>query len=167
MPLGGPGLVASFGCLLTAAFNSVAPVRGLVDPNYVGYGFGLLQADKGIAVSLLAGVVFVAGAASALIAASKSSGRELWVVAVTCAAFLVINGLPTLGTALTDPGANVIQLGEYLIIPGLLATPILILLLVVPFAVGVVWAPRAGSVILRGRPGCRGGRRRGAGSRGR
>jgi len=138
-----PGLVASIGCLLVAAFNSAAPFRGLIDPNYVGYGFGLLHAEKGITVTLLAGPLLLFGALSALLAVSKKSGSALWLVATFCAALLVILGIPAVQGMLTSPEANAIQFGEFLTIPGLLATAIYMLLLVVPFLIGLLWAPRA------------------------
>jgi len=138
-----PGLVASIGCLITAGFNSAAPFRGAIDPDYVGYGFGLVSADRGLSVTLLAGTVFVAATASALIAVGRRAGRPLWIVAATCAAFTVIVGLSTLTTAIRDPAANVIQFGEYLTVPGLVGTAILLLLMLVPFVVGTLWATRA------------------------
>ena len=138
-----PGLIASVGCLLVAAFNSAAPFRGLIDPNYIGYGFGLLHAEKGIAVSFLAGPLLLFGALSALLAVSKRTGSALWLVAAFCAMLLIILGIPAVQGMLTDPDANAIQFGEYLTIPGLLATAIYLLLLVVPFIVGLFWASRA------------------------
>ncbi len=138
-----PGLVTSVGCLLVATFNSAAPFRGLIDPNYVGYGFGLLRADKGIEVTLLAGPLLLFGTLAALLAVSKTSGAALWLVAAFCATLLIILGIPAVDGILTDPEANAIQFGEFLTIPGLLATTIYMLLLVVPFVVGLVWAPRA------------------------
>ena len=138
-----PGLVASIGCLLAAGLNSAAPFRGLVDPDYMGYVFGLVSADRGLKVTLLAGTIFVAASLSALIAAGRRSGPTLWVVAATCAALAVILGLPTLVAAIRDPGANSIQFGEYLTVPGMLGTGVLLLLMLVPFLVGGVWAARA------------------------
>lgn len=138
-----PGLVASIGCLLVAAFNSAAPFRGLIDPDYVGYRFGLLHAEKGIEVTLLAGPLLLFGALSALLAVSKKAGSALWLVAAFCTALLVILGGPAVQGMLTDPEANAIQFGEYLTVPGLLATAIYMLVLVVPFFVGLLWAPRA------------------------
>ena len=138
-----PGLVASFGCLLAAAFNSAAPFRGAIDPDYVGFAFGLLQAERGLEVTLLAGSILAAGAVSALSAASRRAGPALWFVAATCAALTVVIGVPTLIDALRDPAANSIQFGEYLTIPGIVGTLILLAALTVPFAVGAVWAPRA------------------------
>jgi hypothetical protein len=138
-----PGLVAGLGCLVTAGLNSAAPVRGLLDPNYAGYSFGLAHAGKGLEVTLVAGAIWLACIASALIAASRTRGGALWLVSATCAALLVIIGWPTLSGALRDPASNSIELGEYLRIPGLLGSAILLALVVAPFAIGLVWSARA------------------------
>jgi hypothetical protein len=138
-----PGLIASIGCLLAAGVNSAATVRALVDPDYVGYGFGLLVAERGLPVTLLAGSILVAGTASALIAAGRRAGPSLWIVAATCAALMVILGVPTIRNAIDDPAGNRIQFGEYLTIAGQVGTGLLLLLLVAPFAIGTVWATRA------------------------
>ena len=138
-----PGLIASTGCLLAAGLNSAAPFRGLIDPDYMGYVFGLVSAERGLAVTLVAGSIFVAASASALIAAGRRSGPALWLVAATCAALAVILGVPTLVGAFSDPSANMIQFGEYLTIPGLVGTIVLLLALLVPFLVGSLWAARA------------------------
>jgi len=137
-----PGLVASIGCLVTASFNSAAPFRGYIDPDYVGYGFGLVSARPGIAVTLIAGSIFLASAASALIAAGRKTGRPLWIVSATCAALAIIAGLPTTLQAIRDPAGNAIQLGEYLTIPGWAGSLILIALMAVPFLVGTIWGAR-------------------------
>src|SRR5215217_3371757 len=79
------GLYASLGCLIAACFNAAAPVRGAVDPNYVGYQFGLAGSEKGVGVTLVAGAIFLFSALSALLASSRQSGRSLWIVALTCA----------------------------------------------------------------------------------
>lgn len=138
-----PGLVASFACLVAAGFNSAAPLRGAIDPEYAGFGFGLLSADRGLPVTLMAGAIFVAGTASALIAASRRSGPALWFVAATCAALTVIVGIPSAIAAVRDPAGNTIQFGEYLTIPGLIGTAILLLVFAVPFVIGAIWAARA------------------------
>jgi hypothetical protein len=138
-----PGLYASLGCLIAACFNAAAPVRGVADPNYVGYQFGLVGSEKGLGVTLVAGLIFLSSALSALLAASRRTGRELWVVALTSAAMFVIIGVPTLQQGVKDPAANAIQFGEYLTIPGMAGTAILLLLLTMPFAVGAAWATSA------------------------
>jgi hypothetical protein len=138
-----PGLVAGLGCLVTAGLNSAAPVRGLLDPNYAGYAFGLAHAGKGIEVTIVAGAIWLACVASALIAASRTRGTALWLVTATCAGLLVVIGWPTVSGALADPGSNAIELGEYLRIPGIAGSAILLVLVVAPFAIGLVWSARA------------------------
>jgi len=136
------GLIVGLGCLATAGLNSAAPVRGLLDPNYAGYTFGLAHSEKGVGVTLVAGAIWLACVASAFIAVTRTRGRALWVVAATSAAMLLIIGWPTVAAELADPSSNSIELGEYLTIPGLLGSAILIGLVVVPFVIGLVWASR-------------------------
>jgi hypothetical protein len=132
----------SFAFLLLAGMNSAAPIRGYVDPNYVGYGFGMLRAEKGLPVTLIAGSVFIAAAVCAFIAARNRRGPAMWIVAAVCAVFTVIKGWPWLQNAITDPSSNVIQFGEYLTIPGVVGTALLGTLLVLPFVIGLPWAAR-------------------------
>jgi hypothetical protein len=138
-----PGLVAGVGCLVTAGLNSAAPVRGAIDPDYAGYTFGLAHSDKGPGVTLVAGSIWLACVVSAWLAATRVAGRSLWIVAATCAALLAIIGWPTLQAVVANPSANSIELGEYVTIPGLVGSAILLALVVVPFAIGLVWAGRA------------------------
>jgi hypothetical protein len=135
-------IYVSLGFLVLAGMNSAAPIRGFVDPSYVGYGFGLLRADKGLVVTLIAGSVFILSAICAFIAARNRAGRAMWLVAATCAAFTVIQGWPWLEGVLTDPSSNAIQFGEHLTIPGLAANALLAVLLVLPFLLGAPWASR-------------------------
>jgi hypothetical protein len=139
----GAGLYASVGCLIAACFNAAAPVRGALDPDYVGYQFGLAGSEKGLGVTAVAGSIFLLTAMSALLAASRDHGRALWIVAATCAAMFIIIGVPTVQQAVLDPADNAIQFGEYLTVPGVAATAILVLLLAIPYAVGAVWAASA------------------------
>jgi hypothetical protein len=135
-------IYVSFAFLLLAAMNSAAPIRGYVDPNYVGYGFGLLHATKGLSVTLMAGGVFLISAVSAFSAARNRRGPGMWIVAVACSAFAAIQGWPWLERMLHHPAGNAIQFGEYLTIPGLAASALLGALLVVPFVLGAPWAAR-------------------------
>ena len=77
-----PGLIGGVGFLLVAGLNSAAPVRGLVDPDYVGFAFGFLRAERGLLVTLLAGALFL----SAVLAAFTALQRERWAMAYTAAA---------------------------------------------------------------------------------
>ncbi|MDZ7628809.1 MAG: hypothetical protein U5J99_10455 [Parvularculaceae bacterium] len=57
--------VVGLAMLLIAAINGAAPVRGLVDPDYIGFHFGRFAAEKGLAVTIIAGGVFLLAAAGA------------------------------------------------------------------------------------------------------
>lgn len=137
------GMLLAVPLLIVLCLNGAAPVRGAIDPGYMGYVFGMLSADMGLAVTFIAGPIVVACFVSALIAATRRRGKQMWIVSATCAALAIILGLPLARTALDDPSANMIQLGEYLTIPGLAATFILLGLLVLPFGYGSLWSARA------------------------
>lgn len=136
---GAPALFVGFAHLLVAGLNSAAPVRGALDPAYVGYGFGLLSAERGLAVTLIAGAVWIVAVLGAFLSQSVKRGAMLF-VAASSTAFAVILGAPLVQGMIKDPTANSIQFGEHLTIPGLLATVLILALLVLPFAVGAVWA---------------------------
>ena len=135
-------IYVSFGFLLLAGMNSAAPIRGSVDPNYIGYGFGMLRAEKGLPVTLMAGGVFLAAALCVFLAARNRRGPTMWIVALIALAFTVIHGWPWLQNAVTDPSSNIIQFGEYLTIPGAVGTALSGVLLVLPFLIGTIWACR-------------------------
>ena len=144
-------IYVSFAFLLLAGMNSAAPIRGFVDPDYVGYGFGMLRADKGLPVTLMAGSVFLASLVCAIIAVRNRRGSAMWVVAIVCAAFIVIEGWPWLRNAVSNPASNMIQFGEYLTIPGAVGTALLGALLVLPFLIGLPWAVRVATGSERAR----------------
>lgn len=133
--------VVGFAHLLVAGMNSAAPVRGYVDPDYVGYGFGLLAADRGLAVTATAGAVWLTAVLGAFLALSAGRVAQA-ATALTSALFAVVIGLPLAQDALADPAANRIQFGEHLTVPGVAATALMLVLLVLPFAFGAVWAGR-------------------------
>jgi hypothetical protein len=136
------GLVVSLACLVTAAMNSAAPVRGAIDPAYMGFTFGALHADAGLNVTLTAGTLFLSAIVASMIALLTKRGPLLLFVAGFCGMMLVVLGWPWLIGALTDMNQNSIEFGEYLAIPGWLGTILLFVLLVLPFGVGLVWSVR-------------------------
>ena len=136
-------LIVSFALMLVAGINAAAPVRGWIDPGYMGYVFGLIRADMGPVVTVLAGSVFLSSVVAAVIALRERRGPRLWFVCGTCGVFTVLLGAPWVLSAIQDPGGNVIQFGEYLTIPGPMSSVLLLTLLVAPFALGTVWAGRA------------------------
>src|SRR5262245_35845287 len=79
-----PAWVGGAGFLFVAGLNSAAPVRGLVDPDYVGFAFGFLHAERGVMVTLLAGALFVSAALGAF-AALRRERRAMLVTAAAAA----------------------------------------------------------------------------------
>ncbi|HYE47650.1 MAG TPA: hypothetical protein VEA44_17925 [Caulobacter sp.] len=137
------GAVVGFAHLIAACLNSAAPIRGGLDPSYEGYRFGMISAEPGWTVVTMAGAIFltaVLGAFSAL----RGSREATLITAVTSLLFLVVLGWPVV-RGLFDGVGSSIQFGEQLTIPGYVATGLLILFMLVPFAVGVVWS------LMRGR----------------
>lgn len=136
-----PAWVGGIGFLVVASMNSAALVRGLVDPDYVGFRFGFLQADRGIRVTLLAGALLL----TAAIGAFSALRRERWAMRLTAAAaavHLVDLGVPWAIAAATDPAGNSIQLGEYVTVPGAVGTALLFVLTVLPFVIVLAWSAR-------------------------
>jgi hypothetical protein len=128
--------------LVVAGIGSAAPIRGYVDPDYVGFGLGFVQAGQGIDTAVVAGAIWIACVTSAFIAARNRPGPALWLVVLTSAFFALNIGGAWLQGALTDPAANRIQFGEYLTIPGEIATALIFVVFVVPFLMGVRLMPR-------------------------
>lgn len=143
---GAPAAFVGFVHLLVAGLHSAAPIRGYLDPDYEGYGFGLLQAAPGLDVTITAGSVWIAALLGAFLALSKARLAMAW-VAVSSAAFAVIIGAPLVRDVLNNAEASKVQLGEYLTIPGVAAIALLLVVLVVPFVIGVFWA--AGRVLRK------------------
>jgi hypothetical protein len=133
-------LLATLANLVVVFVNGAAPIRGFVDPNYIGYGYGFLQADKGLEVTLLAGSVVLASALSAWLAIRNRPGPLMLIVAATAAFHLVNAGFPLLDGIRADPQSIKIQFGEYLTVPHTVAIPAIIALMVLPFLLALPWA---------------------------
>lgn len=133
-------LIVGVANLVVVTLSGAAPIRGYVDPNYIGYGYGFLHADKGLEVTLIAGSVVFFSAISAWIAIRNRPGPLMLIVAATSAFHLVNAGFPLLDGLLADPESVNIQLGEYLTIPHTIAIPAIVALMVLPFLLGLPWA---------------------------
>ncbi len=138
---GAPAAFVGLAHLIVAGLHSAAPVRGYFDPQYVGYGFGLLSADKGLAVTLVAGAVWLVAVLGGFLSLARARVAMAF-VALSSLAFAVIIGAPLVRDLLITPDASKLQLGEYLSIPGLAAIGLLLVILVLPFVIGFVWAGR-------------------------
>jgi len=142
---GAPAAFVGFVHLLVAGLHSAAPIRGYVDPDYTGYGFGLLAADKGLAVTVTAGAVGLVATLGAFLSLSKAR-LAMAFVTLSSAALAAVIGAPMVEGLLSNPMGGKVQMGEYLTIPGLAATVLLLMVLVLPFVIGVIWA---GGRVLR------------------
>jgi hypothetical protein len=134
------GLVVATSNWLVASLHVVAPFRGLMDPGYVGYSFGLLSAERGWRVTALAGSILIGGALSAAIAARNSRGPTMAVVAIFNSVVLLVFGLPLIQRALTDPSRYVMQFGEFLTVPSMIALPVTLIVVLVPTLLGIWWS---------------------------
>ncbi len=135
-PLG--GWIVGLAHLIVASLNSAAPFRSVLDPGYIGYGFGLLTGDQGWDVATTAGAVLltaIVGAFSAL----RRSREAMLVTLVTSLLFLVVLGWPWLQSVISGVD-YVFQLGEYVTVPSSVAKGLLFVISVAPFLFGVVWA---------------------------
>jgi hypothetical protein len=132
------GAVVGFAHLFAACLNSAAPFRSLVDPAYIGYGFGLLHGDKGLTVSAMAGAVFVTALVGAF-SALRGSREATLLTAVTSTLFLIVLGWPWLQDILQNKHMS-LQLGEFYTLSGPMWAGVQFVLMVAPFAIGVVWS---------------------------
>ncbi len=64
------------------------------------------------------------------------------IVAASYGAFMVVQAWLWLNGIVSDPASNAVQFGEYLRIPGFMASVLLGTLLVFPFVLGLPWAAR-------------------------
>jgi len=139
---GWTALLVALANLTVVFLNGAAPIRGLIDPNYVGYAFGFLSASKGIDVTLAAGSLVIASALACAIAIRNRPGPLMLIVAAVCAFHVINIGFPLLDAVRADPTAITIQFGEYLTVPYQVAIPALVTLLLLPFLLGIPWALR-------------------------
>ena len=136
------GALVALANFIVVLLNGAAPLRGFLDPNYIGYGFGFLSADKGLAVTLIAGSLLIASAVSSWIAARNRSGPAMLIVAATSAFHVVNIGFPLLDDMRANPEAMTMQFGEYLTVRHQIAIPAVLALLILPFLLGLPWALR-------------------------
>lgn len=117
-------LFIGFAFLITACKSAAAPFRGLLDPDYVGFGFGLLRAEQGWPVTLAAGGVVLFGIAASFAALRpERKGPSLFAGALGFA-FLALQLPVFLPLLLNSPQFIVMQFGEYLTVPPAFAIPI-------------------------------------------
>jgi len=134
------GLGVGLTNLLMVMLNLAAPFRGALDPDYLGYNVGLIHVQQGLWVTAVSGSIVVATLASACIAVLDLRGRAMGFVAAVDSALVLLIGLPISWEGLADPSDYSIQLGEYLVIPGMIAVLISAAIITVPLVASVVWS---------------------------
>jgi len=136
------GLGIGLGNLLVVLLNLVAPFRGVLDPDYLGFNLGLIHVAPGILVTVVSGSIVIGCLASACFAVLNLRGRTMVIVAFIDLVLLILVGLPVLVDGLANPAESKIQLGEYLVIPGMVSVIISGLLFTLPLLAGVVWSAK-------------------------
>lgn len=125
--------IVSAAHLVVAAVNSSAPVRGMLDPNFEGYAFGLVSAPAGVRTGVAAGCVFLVSAIAALIAVEGRPGPRMWLVSAASAASLVNIGLPAVADLFAAPAIPLQQAAT---------DAVSLMLICAPMLYGAVWAAR-------------------------
>lgn len=126
---GRPGLVragVSLAFLLTACQTAAAPFRGLLDPDYIGFGFGLVQAGRGWPVTTASGSVLLLAATAAFLSLRRASAVAAGLSGAVGLAFLCALGPVLLPLIAAEPSSVKMQFGQYLTIPPAGAIPLLL-----------------------------------------
>jgi hypothetical protein len=119
-----------------AGLLSVAPWRSVIDPNYIGYGLGLLH-FSGRSACIPATLILSSLLVSAWILLRFRGGGPYAVPAVVDLLFGANLGLGILGDE-----APRLQLGEHLTLTGAPALALVLVLLVLPFLLVAGWCLR-------------------------
>ncbi|MBO6575047.1 MAG: hypothetical protein JJ896_06520 [Rhodothermales bacterium] len=136
------GLAVGLGNMLYVVLNLVAPFRGVLDPSYAGYRAGVFDISPGWMVTLVSGSIVVLALTGACLAVRGGRGRRMVLLAAVQVFLLGTIGIPEMISVMADIDQYVIELGEYLRIPGAVAGGLVIGLLVAPPALGLVWSLR-------------------------
>lgn len=131
-----PALLVGVFHMMFAGVVSVAPIRSLLDPNYIGYGLGVIQLEKR-AVALPAALILGWALMAAWIAIGKGRGRWMRLVLVGDLLFALSMGLSIF---LDDPLNWKFQMGEYLTVSGVPGLLILLGFFTLPFIASAIWA---------------------------
>lgn len=136
-PAGHIGRVVGLAHLIVAAAGSVAPIRAALDPSYSVYAFGLVTATSSLTMVLVSSAVWIAAVMGAFASLDGSRGGAA-IAFATSSIFSLHLGVPLIRQLAGDVVVN-LQLGQ-MVVPMLAAAFLITAILVIPFAVGVVWA---------------------------
>jgi hypothetical protein len=133
------GLVVGIFHMFFASVVSVAPIRSILDGDYVGYGLGELHFEKR-AVAFPAAVILSWALASAWLAVGK--GRGSWMRLVMVGDLFVALSI-TVSLVVDDSQNWKFQLGEHFTAAGVEGLLILLCLFTLPFIASAIWAARS------------------------
>jgi hypothetical protein len=131
--------------MLFAGVMSVAPIRALLDPHYVGYAVGAIGFGRR-AVALPATLILGWALAAAWLSVGNGRGKWMRLVAVGDILFALSIGGSIL---LSGPPGWTFQLGEHLSITGEIGLLVLLCFFGFPFVISALWAVKRAST---GRP---------------
>jgi hypothetical protein len=123
--------------MLFAGVCSVAPIRSLIDPNYIGFGVGVIQ-FAGSSAALPAALILSWALFAAWVAVGKGSGRWMTLIAVGD----ILLSLSLGASILQDRAGWKLQFGEHLTIDGYAGAAVLLLLFTLPLVLSALWAVR-------------------------
>ena len=120
--------------------HAAAPFRGSLDPNYPGYGAGLIRADPGFEVLVFSGFVLIGATVCARIGALNKSGKDVGFLVMFDSTVLLLLGVPIIGDFFAGNFANSrVEFGEYLQFGGTAAFLFEFTLIAVPYILGLFW----------------------------
>ena len=131
-----PALAVGILHMLFAAVVSVAPIRSLLDPDYPGYGLGVIHLEKR-AVALPAAIILGWALTAAWVAVGKGRGR--WMRLIMIGDFFLALSL-AISIVLDDSQNWKFQLGENFTAEGLTGLIILLGFFTLPFLASAIWA---------------------------
>lgn len=112
--------------------NLAAPIRGLLDPAYAGYKFGILEIPPGFGVTLVAGTVIWGSVYVAYVALAGKLRSNIWFAMFLDMLILGLISIPVLVEGISNPAEFRLELGEYFQVSGWIVTIILSAILVLP-----------------------------------
>ncbi len=126
-----------------ALTNSVAPFRGLLDPDYVGYANGIIRATYPVEIFLFAGFMFVGALICAIMAVQNRPGLRNGFIVMFDFIVLLLFAMPIIARFFAGGFDTArVEFGEYLQFGGVQAFMFEFTVMALPFMFGIVWAWR-------------------------
>ncbi len=126
-----------------ALTHSVAPFRGLLDPNYAGFSNGIVRATYPVEIFLFTGFIFVGAMICAIMAVQNRPGLRNGFIVMFDFIVLLLFAMPVAARYFAGGFDTArVEFGEYLQFGGFSAFAFELAVLALPFVFGIVWAWR-------------------------